>query len=655
MRTLLCALLSGLLFNTAVSAQTEPDTVVALPGIVILDSLGGVNFRDGVATRVISANRISVWPGASLSDLLGAESFALVRQFGSTGYSAVSLRGSGSEHTLILLDGVALADPQSGRLDLSTVPISFLESVTISPGAGHNSGGQGALGGTIELRSLAPTAQPFFRAMLLSGAFGRIHGGAVLSRSIGPAKALIALDLSEYTADFPYTDPSSFPPETVRRTGAERSGTNVFTRVSVASAFGDWDASLWRTDIRRGVPGPSNAPPRNAKQIDRATRFRITNIHRINRGSVTLQLAVSEISLDFFEAESSPEVSLQRSDTHSDSRAVNLQVRATRAVSRFFMLEAKSLIRNERSSIRGGKRQSHGTLDISSTYDNTLGRLATLGATLGASLVVWNDGLVSETRLLPRASVRIVPAGFGGFSIRSSAGRVFRTPSFSDRYWLPGGNPDLLPEAGWTADTGLDLRFASGAGSVELSATAFWSSLRDKIVWHPSLAGSQIRVWRPDNVGKVVGYGAESSVDFAWRTGASTRLAAVVLYTYTRSEDRTDPGTRSYGHQLRYVPRQVLKARLTFESRSVTVEAVSEWVSERYTSSDERFPLPGYRVLMLRAGRNINIFGGDLAALFVLENALNEDIEHIRFYPMPPRHLRFSLRYTINKIKSDPS
>ncbi|HEV2146611.1 MAG TPA: TonB-dependent receptor plug domain-containing protein, partial [Longimicrobiaceae bacterium] len=51
------------------------------------------------------------------------------------GRQTVSIRGSGADAVLVLVDGVALNDPVTGEADLSTVPAHSIESVTVVPGA----------------------------------------------------------------------------------------------------------------------------------------------------------------------------------------------------------------------------------------------------------------------------------------------------------------------------------------------------------------------------------------------------------------------------------------------------------------------------------------------------------------------------------------
>ena len=54
--------------------------------------------------------------------------------------------------------------------------------------------------------------------------------------------------------------------------------------------------------------------------------------------------------------------------------------------------------------------------------------------------------------------------------LKASAGRSFRVPTFNDRFWQPGGKPDLNPERGWTYDLGLRLEHRYG----QAEATVFF-------------------------------------------------------------------------------------------------------------------------------------------------------------------------------------
>ena len=57
-----------------------------------------------------------------------------------------------------------------------------------------------------------------------------------------------------------------------------------------------------------------------------------------------------------------------------------------------------------------------------------------------------------------------------------------RMPTLNDRFWRPGGDPDLRPERGWNADAGL----AWAPARYRIEGPFFASATRDQIVWRPT-------------------------------------------------------------------------------------------------------------------------------------------------------------------------
>src|SRR5690606_34329959 len=153
--------------------------------------------------------------------------------------------------------------------------------------------------------------------------------------------------------------------------------------------------------------------------------------------------------------------------------------------------------------------------------------------------------------LSPRLGLNLQPVAAWPLRLKASAGAAFRAPTFNDRFWQPGGDPDLRPERGWTADLGAHVR--RGGASAEV--TLFVSRLRDQIVWQPTGNGFQA----PENLARTRTLGVEATASHdGLRLGTAT-LGAGLSYTLTHARDRSRPGSSAYGHQLRYVPRHQLK------------------------------------------------------------------------------------------------
>jgi iron complex outermembrane receptor protein len=219
--------------------------------------------------------------------------------------------------------------------------------------------------------------------------------------------------------------------------------------------------------------------------------------------------------------------------------------------------------------------------------------------------------------------------------LKAQVGRAFRVPTFNDRYWEPGGNPDLQPERSWGGDLGLWLD--SPRGHVEW--TAFGHLRRDQIVWRPSGEGH----WTPINVGRVRALGSEISGAWGRSLAPDATLSVGFIYTFTDARNRSEPHSASYNEPVRYVPRDQLKAHSTVSWGPATLTAKVRYTGRRPLTSDGRLVLDAY----VTGGTRLQLehsFSGIRTALSVdVENVFNTDYRSIGNRPMPPRHARIRL------------
>ena len=119
--------------------------------------------------------------------------------------------------------------------------------------------------------------------------------------------------------------------------------------------------------------------------------------------------------------------------------------------------------------------------------------------------------------------------------LKASVARNYRYPTLNDRYYQPGGNPDLRPEHGFTYDGGISFALGGEAEGYTLrgEATLFDSHIDDWILWVQARRG----YWTPRNVRKVHNYGAETKVD------ASVRLSPDWRTPPTANSWSTSPNT----------------------------------------------------------------------------------------------------------------
>lgn len=136
------------------------------------------------AMEVIDRAQIDASSARSLPELLrGRAGITLVNQGGLGKLSTLFLRGTESDHTLFLIDGVRVGSPASGLTMLQDLPLAQIERIEIVRGPRSSLYGADAIGGVIQI---------FTRRGAREGISGR---GRIAAGSHGLREASAGLDL----------------------------------------------------------------------------------------------------------------------------------------------------------------------------------------------------------------------------------------------------------------------------------------------------------------------------------------------------------------------------------------------------------------------------------------------------------------------------
>lgn len=567
---------------------------------------------------VLGTEVLETTGATSLATLLETRSGASVRSYGDGALATVSLRGTSSHQTLLLLDGLRLSDPQSGQVDLSLLPTLLLASVEVLHGAASSRYGTDGIGGVIRLRTRTAAPGLQVRAAGGGGAWGSRSTGAVVSGMNGRTGLLFAAETSRANGNFPYRNSTLFPPQPVRREGADYARHTLFGRAQWQTAPTTISVAGWYGQADRGLPGPGNALSVGARQEDAHLRLWAQAETRLAGGTLHVGNLFQATHLHF----ANPSVGM--ADT-AQTRTVALEAAWQRPVTSRLLLGTGLAAGQDVAVLAETVRQSR--LGLFGHAVIEAGRML-LYPTLRVDAYA-SEG-TARTALSPGMGVNLQPWPQAALHLKANVGRAFRMPTFNERFWVPGGNPDLEPERGWSADAGIALQ----QPRLQVEANLFTTRLRDQIVWHPSLARPGVQVWTPANVARVWTRGLELSLH-----GIGRWLQGGLDYSYTRAEDRSTPGIPAFGHQLRYVPRSHLKAYASLGQAPVWLDLHARLVGPRPLTSDGSQTLDPYQVLdaQLRLSRPWGRLHSTLQ--IGLDNALDEAYSIIRFYPMPPRHL----------------
>lgn len=91
---------------------------------------------------------------STLSEVIEKESSVQTKQSGGLGsFSSLSLRGATSNQVMIFMDGVPLNDSSNGSVDLSTIPMSEVESIEIYKGITPINFGKSSIGGAVNIKT----------------------------------------------------------------------------------------------------------------------------------------------------------------------------------------------------------------------------------------------------------------------------------------------------------------------------------------------------------------------------------------------------------------------------------------------------------------------------------------------------------------------
>ncbi len=181
------AVMTALLLPSAVQAQeAEPQEPIVVTGRGLEDTPA----TPAYGVQDIGRARIAASASGRIEDVLStAAGFQQFRRSDSRssnpsaqGVTLRALGGNATSRSLVLLDGVPMADPFFGYIPLSAISPERLDRVRITRGGGAGAFGAGAVAGTIELTS----ADADTLGLLGASALGNDRGESEIAATIAP-------------------------------------------------------------------------------------------------------------------------------------------------------------------------------------------------------------------------------------------------------------------------------------------------------------------------------------------------------------------------------------------------------------------------------------------------------------------------------------
>ena len=564
---------------------------------------------------------ITVFDRAAIEALQGADvtrlaeripGVTLSRNGGLGAFTALRVRGAEAEQTLVLIDGVRLADPAApaGGFDLGTLALGSLARVELLRGANSTIWGSDALGGVLAVDSQLAT-RPVLAAEY--GAYDSLYANASAGFRSDPLE--LAFGAGYRTSDGFSAAAAGSEPDGHRQLDlaaraklALADGLSAFAQARFADA---------RLDID-GFPAPAYALADTAEYQDTRQLSGATGL-----------------------AYSAPGFDLRASYSQADTERQNYDPTFGTAPSYTTDGTSRRAELRGRAGLGAGFALNFGAerewLSFSSLFDAKR-ETAQSGAYAQAD---YDSGPLHLAVGLRRDEHRDFGGAWSlgadaavelaeGLRAKASYGEGFKAPSLF-QLLSDYGNTALQPERARSYDAGL----AYDRGPLSLALTAFRRDTSDQIAFDSCFGTTTgICTDRPfgtyANLGRTRAQGIEAEA--ALQPVEEIGLSAV--YALIDTEDRT-PGSFNLGNDLARRPRHATTLSASWTPlAALTLAADLRLVSRSFDDAANTVRLPGYAVATLRGSWTLT----ERVDLFArLENLADEDYQTAAGYAQPGR------------------
>ena len=586
---------AGMLFadRLAESAEQPSDTlhavtVTADKGVVI-SRTDTLEFQDAFDLTG-ELHRI---PGLLLGDYGG---FA--------GLKTVSLRGMGSPHTAVYVDGVRVGNVQSGQGDLGMLDIENYSSAVVDYAQNSVS---------------FNTARPVFDNAPVAGkvklnvaSFGTYLPSARLDFRLSDKVALsvnAAGVLSK--GDFPLADGSRRLNNDIRQV---RGGVNLFGYME----DGEYHLKSYCNSVERGTPGSVSWPSADRQKDMNAY---VQSVVRKQFGTLYTMRVSAKAGYD--------DIYYTSSWGDSEYGQTELQLNSSHLfrICRWFNMSLAADIQWDNlasTSYSASRLTTLSALTASFSFERLLLNIA------AEYSGCFDRNHLARHALSPSMDFRLHL--IDGLDVTGFGRRAYRVPMFNELYYVGYGNPDLLPEDAWLTDLGVDFkRQLTSSWAVKAKVDGFYNFLSNKITSAP--VPDDPDIWLPYNIGKVRSAGFDLVAGTDYESG-DWRISMDARYSLLSAVDRTS-GQYTYGQQIPYVAKHTVTADLKASWKGYVLNP--RWVMKS-GRTDGNGSLADWNNLDMSLSKRFMFKKVcSLSITLAAKNLLDARYELVSGYPMPGR------------------
>ena len=651
--------------GSALLAQGISDSLIHIEGVEIVSSRIFIKEQAGIRQTYVDTSVIQNKMSVSLSDLLSENTSVFIKNHGRGALATASFRGTAASHTQVSWNGININSPMAGMVDFSMIPVYIIDKLHLNHGSASIADRSGGIGGSIHINNEVNwNEKEVFNYVQGVGSYQTLDEFVQFTLGNKKIRSKTRMYHNYSKNDYTYINRGigNIDPVTGEVNNPLDTNSNAeYTRWGLLQelyyrprANHQLSLKYWGQSVDRTIPrptsyeGPDNSNLNSQQDID----------HKVvadwkyysSYGRVMLRSGYSDKQLDYSQMNRVPGLGLIPA-IYSESKQKSL----------FNTLSYASDL--------GGDFSVEGVLDVNTHfvssedsvshtgYENQRSEISLFGALRKGFADRVNVNLMLRQDWIDGERVPFIP--FLGMDFRlmkevdlilkGSIARNYHHPSLNDLYWQPGGNPDLLPEDGFSVELGLAYQQKFSDQLFKTEVTVYRTDINNWIVWIPSYQG----YWEPRNIQKVLSKGLEYSVQLM---GNLSKLQYKLSgsYAYTSAINYGDPliwSDASDGKQLVYIPEHSGNMLANLSLGAFYFSYQFNGYSERYTTSSNdvtsRDWLYPYFMNDVAIGKHFKLKQLSFSTEFKVYNLFNESYHSILYRPMPGRNYYLTLVFKI--------
>ena len=613
----------------------------------------------------------------SMADVLAFNSSIFVKSYGRATLSTVSFRGTSPSHTQVSWNGMKINSPMLGMTDFSMIPSYFIDDASLLHGTSSVNDSGGGLGGAIRLSTRPAQAEGFglqyiqgvgsfktfdeFLRLTYGDDHWQVSTRAVFSSSPNDYKYRNR-DKKENIYDDEMNIIGQYYPTERNRSGSFKD-LHLLQEVYYNTGRGDrFGLNAWYINSNRELQMLTTdygvASEFDNRQREQTFRGVLSWDHLRSSWKLATKAGYIHTWMAYdYKRDAGNGIMTPMTRSRSFIDTFYGQADGEYYLGKWLFTASLSAHQHMVESRDKNIILQQGNKAVVGYDTNRLELSGSVSAKwrpinrLGISIVLREELYGRDfTPLIPALFIDGVLSERGNVVAKASVSRNFRFPTLNDLYFLPGGNPDLRPERGWTYDAGLSFSVASD-DIYSLSGSVSWfdSYVSDWIIWLPTTKG----FFSPRNVKDVHAYGVELQSSAAVALTDEWRLSLDGTYSWTPSRNEGEPlspADKSVGKQLPYVPEHTATLTGTLAWRSWSLLYKWNYYSKRYTmsSNDISFSgqLPTYFMNNISIEKGFSLKWADLSLKCAVNNLFNEEYLSVLSRPMPGINYEFFVGIT---------